>query len=129
MKRLLTALLFVICVIGLAGVSEASTVSIGWNASVADATHDAATGYNIYKGSGTTICTASGPLAGPAHASVGAVVTYTDSSAGANGSTVCYEVSATNPGGESAHSNRVSTVIPSNPPNAPTGLAITGSTP
>ena len=110
-------------------VAGAATATLTWTASVPDATHGAATGYNVYHGTGAAVCTASGVLAGPPIATLGNVVLFTDTSPGANGATVCYEVTGTNAGGEGAHSNRATGVIPTNPPSAPTGLTITGMTP
>lgn len=93
-----------------------------WTASVADATHDAVSGYNVYRATTSTAC---GVLTGAGCLKVGSVaapnVTYTDSPLTA-GQQYFYVVTATNSGGESTASNQVSVTPPASAPNAPTGL-------
>lgn len=113
---------FILLAILLAAASAfAATATLQWSASVPDATHGAATGYKIYKGTDST-CTQAGPLTS-LNATLGNVLAYTDTNV--TGTTVCYEVTGTNPGGESPHSLRVTGVVPVNPPQAPLNPRVT----
>ena len=93
-----------------------------WTAPAADATHDPASGYNVYRSLTSTGC---GTLTAAGCNKVGTVAapntTYTDSPLSA-GTQYFYLVTATNSGGESAASNQVSVTPPSALPNAPTNL-------
>lgn len=110
-------MLSLICVLVLAVSAEA--VTLNWDASVPDATHDAATGYKVYKGLNAT-CNQAGPLTWLIQ-TLGNVLTTTDTVTA--GDTACYEVTGTNSGGESVHSARVSILV-SNPPAAPVNLRV-----
>jgi fibronectin type 3 domain-containing protein len=102
------------------GASHCSLLT--WTASTADATHDAPSSYNVYRGTTATAC---GTLTGAACLKVGSVatpnVTYTDSPLVA-GQQYFYVVTAANSGGESVASNQVSVTPAASAPNAPTGL-------
>lgn len=93
-----------------------------WTAPASDATHDPASGYNVYRSVSSTGCSV---LTGAACSKIGSVaapnVTYTDSPLTA-GTQYFYVVTATNSGGESTASNQVSVTPPASAPNAPTGL-------
>lgn len=93
-----------------------------WTAPAADATHDPASAYNVYRSLSSTGC---GTLTGAACTKIGSVavpnVTYTDSPLTA-GTQYFYVVTATNSGGESAASNQVSVTPAASAPNAPTNL-------
>ena len=99
-----------------AAVGFAATATLQWEAPVADATHGAATGFKVYKGTGS-VCSQTGPLTG-LMSTLGYVLAATDTTITA-GQTVCYEISGTNAGGEGPHSLRVTGLVPVNPPLAP----------
>lgn len=78
-------------------------------------------GYKIYRANQG--CTLPGPLAFVA--SVGKVVTYTDPALPPLDGTMCWEITAFDTSGnESGRSNRVSKVLNTLPPQAPTGLGV-----
>lgn len=103
-----------------AGASHCSLLT--WTAPAADATHDLASAYNVYRSLTSTGC---GVLTGAACTKIGSVsapsVTYTDSPLTA-GTQYFYVVTATNSGGESAASIQVSVTPLASAPNAPTNL-------
>lgn len=111
------ALLSVFGVLAVAAIAYAADMTLTWTAPAVTATQGAATGYKIYKSTNPATCAATAPLPGPATV-VGNVTTASDTGI-AEGSTVCYEVSGTNAGGEGPRSNRVTKVVPVNPPGAP----------
>ena len=100
-----------------ATMAYAADLTLTWTAPAVTATQGAATGYKIYKSTNPATCSATAPLPGPATVT-GNVLTASDPGV-PEGTTVCYEVSATNAGGEGPRSNRVTKVIPVNPPGAP----------
>lgn len=115
--RLLLALVLVLC----AGLVYAATATLQW-----DQTTDATvTNANVYRGTDTA-CTSSTPLISLL-TTLGVVNAYTDQNVPTNISTVCFEITWVNAGGESGHSNRASktmTLPPPPPPPAPTNLRL-----
>ncbi len=101
-----------------AAVAYAADVTLNWTPPQVTATQGAPTGYKVFKGQGAAVCSAPGPLSGTG-TSFGSNVTTTTDTNLAEGQTYCYEASAFNSGGESPRSNRVTKVIPVNPPGAP----------
>lgn len=100
------------------GIAYAATdFTLTWTAPPVTPTQSAATGYKIYKSTNATTCAATAPLPGPGIVA-GSATTATDNGV-AEGTTICWETSATNAGGEGPRSNRVTKVVPVNPPGAP----------
>jgi fibronectin type 3 domain-containing protein len=95
--------------------ATAHSVTLNWTQSTVPAGAPAVTSNNVYRGATSGSETA-------LSSSVGAIVTYTDTTVTA-GSSYCYEVTAVNSAGESPKSNEVCVQIPNQvAPNAPTGL-------
>ena len=95
---------------------------LSWTAGAVDASHDAASNYNVYRSLSATGCAT---VTGAGCQKVGSVAapntTYTDSPLVA-GTTYYYVTTAANSGGESAASNQVQLTPAALPPSAPTGL-------
>ena len=110
-------LLVCVMILGFVGLAQAGGVSMTWTIAPPDATHGAATSFNIYSGQGTGVCS------DPAVALSQVIGTATEmkftESGILEGSLKCYEVTGVNAGGESPHSNRVIKAVPVNPPPAP----------
>lgn len=100
----------------MAPVLYAADAVLTWTAPAVTATNGAATGYRVYRGVTPAVCSATTAL--PILVPLGNVVTFTDPNV-TQGTTLCYEVSGTNAGGEGARSNRVTLLVPTNPPGAP----------
>lgn len=117
-------LLVLSLLVGGASMAWADTpVELTWTDPAPDASHAVATGHNIYRSTTAATCSASAPLPGPAHKALTTMSSSYSETVTVAGGKVCYEISATNAGGESGRSNRVSKDLLPNPPMAPT-LAI-----
>lgn len=106
-----------------ANAQAAHSVALSWTAPTVDSTHDAATGYNVYRtqttGGCTVVTTTGCSKVGPA-----TTTTFTDTTVAAS-TTYFYVVTATNSAGESGPSNQVQANVPANTPNAPSALTVT----
>ena len=116
--KVLLSLCVVLASLMLIPVAHAADAVLTWQAPTVTGTNGAATGYRVYKGTGTAPCAATTVLP-TALATLGNVLTFTDPNV-PQGATICFEVSATNAGGEGIHSNRITLLVPTNPPGAPT---------
>lgn len=121
MKQLLIGVVLV-SVVGMVGMAQAAAIDLTWTAPAVTPTNDAATGYSVRKGTTSTVCSSTTPLS-TVLATVGNVTAYSDLNV-PSGSVACYEVRATNAGGMSGPSNRVTLTVPVNPPGAPTLNAV-----
>ena len=122
MKKILS-LLAVVMLMTVPIVALADNGILTWTAN----TEADLAGYRIYYAPQS--CTASGPLAplmvGGVPVQVGKVVTYTHVNLPVLDGTLCWEITAVDTAGnESLRSNRVSKVVNSIPPIAPTGLSV-----
>ncbi len=95
------------------------SVTLTWNASAVDATHDAPTGYNVKR------ATVHGGPYTQIGSTTAAVLTYVDTDVIA-GTTYFYEVEAFNANG-TAPTPEVSALVPFHGPNAPTNLVASAS--
>ena len=97
--------------------------NLSWTASVADASHGAATGYNVYRSTTNGGCgTVTATTCQKVNSSSVAGTTYTDSPLAA-ATNYFYVVTGFNAAGESGPSNQLPLTTNTDPtPNAPTGL-------
>src|ERR1017187_871361 len=118
MKLLTLALLFLALSVTPALAQHSATLNWSWS----QGTGDAATGFHIWRSTGTTCTT--GQTTPYATVSSSTILTYVDLVV-LGGTSYCYTVSSFNSAGDSAMSNSYTAVIPIAAPPAPTGL--TGS--
>jgi hypothetical protein len=115
--------LFFVLLFALPAAAFAGTATLTWTAN----TEADLAGYKVYRG--TSACAAPSTVLTPL-ATVGKVVTYTDSTIPAFDGELCYEITAIDvAGNESAHSTRASKAVNLVPPSAPSTPTIGTVTP
>lgn len=108
---------FSLCLFLMPCVAYAGSISMTWTVPAPTPTQGVADRFTVYSGQGSVVCSDSTTVLSQSIAST-TEMAYTHTGL-LEGSLHCYEVTGVNVGGESPHSNRVSKVVPTNPPPAP----------